>query len=130
MMIKFKQLAQILSMHGFDEGHTTLTINRDGLHQIINILLADEPFEEGSYLDANPDVRQAIESGKVTSGKEHYRVFGYYEGRFPGFGGFDANNYIEANPDLSFFREEIDWDYLCRQHYRDYGFSENRKIKT
>ncbi len=39
------------------------------------------PFDEQFYLDYHPDVRQAVERGDFKSGKEHYRSFGFEEGR-------------------------------------------------
>ena len=38
-------------------------------------------FDEGRYLDANPDVRDAVAAGVVRSGLTHYRRFGRQEGR-------------------------------------------------
>ncbi len=38
-------------------------------------------FEEASYLEANPDVRRAVEDGQFASGKDHYLEFGSKEGR-------------------------------------------------
>ena len=41
------------------------------------------PFEynEGEYLELNPDVAQAIKNGEYTSGIEHYLMFGFNENR-------------------------------------------------
>jgi predicted SAM-dependent methyltransferase len=38
-------------------------------------------FDEKSYLQANVDVRAAVEARQFSSGKEHYLKFGYSEGR-------------------------------------------------
>jgi len=43
-------------------------------------------FDERWYLEANPDVRVAVESGAFGSGLEHYRRHGEREGRFPNAG--------------------------------------------
>jgi hypothetical protein len=40
-----------------------------------------ENFNEKGYLDVNPDVRIAVESGVFSSGEEHYKLFGKAEGR-------------------------------------------------
>ncbi len=39
------------------------------------------PFPEDDYLERNPDVRQAVRAGECTSGRDHYRDFGFQEGR-------------------------------------------------
>ncbi|MDD4913604.1 MAG: hypothetical protein PHW13_01030 [Methylococcales bacterium] len=40
-----------------------------------------ENFDELAYLRANPDVKAAIESGQVNSGREHFIYHGKNEGR-------------------------------------------------
>ena len=41
----------------------------------------NELIAEKNYLDANPDVKAAVEAGTISSGAEHYRIFGQAEGR-------------------------------------------------
>ena len=38
-------------------------------------------FDEQAYLRANPDVSEAVASGAMSSGADHYRAFGVAEGR-------------------------------------------------
>jgi hypothetical protein len=38
-------------------------------------------FDERSYLDANPDVAQAVQRGSLRSGREHFLLYGIKEGR-------------------------------------------------
>ncbi len=40
-------------------------------------------FDEDWYLEANPDVRQAVCAQKLASGREHYLRYGKREGRKP-----------------------------------------------
>jgi SAM-dependent methyltransferase len=40
-----------------------------------------EEFDEEGYLVANPDVRKAVQSGRLTSGIDHFRRHGQFEGR-------------------------------------------------
>jgi SAM-dependent methyltransferase len=42
---------------------------------------ARETFSEERYLQANPDVKAAVEAGKLPSGWAHYQAFGRREGR-------------------------------------------------
>ncbi len=44
-------------------------------------------FEEAGYLEANPDVKRAVEDGQFASGKDHYLEFGRQEGRPTRLGG-------------------------------------------
>lgn len=41
----------------------------------------DQEFDETAYLEANPDVRQGVVSGRLKSGRQHYELFGRAEGR-------------------------------------------------
>lgn len=43
--------------------------------------LPTETFNDEAYLDANPDVRSAVEAGAFESGWDHYRKWGRREGR-------------------------------------------------
>jgi hypothetical protein len=45
------------------------------------VLVTDENFDEGSYLDANPDVADAVKAGVTKSGHQHFIEFGHKEGR-------------------------------------------------
>ena len=38
-------------------------------------------YNEGEYLELNPDVAVAIERGQFTSGIEHYLKYGFNENR-------------------------------------------------
>ena len=38
-------------------------------------------YNEGEYLELNPDVAEAIEKGQFTSGIEHYLMYGFNENR-------------------------------------------------
>ena len=38
-------------------------------------------FPEASYLDANPDVKEAVDNGQFRDGKHHYDAFGKNENR-------------------------------------------------
>ena len=57
-------------------------------------------FNESRYLEANPDVAEAVNDGVFLSGFAHYVSFGAAEGRFYG-GGFSEANYLATNPDVA-----------------------------
>ena len=38
-------------------------------------------YNEGEYLELNPDVDQAVKNGEYTSGIEHYLKYGFNENR-------------------------------------------------
>ena len=46
---------------------------------ILDELVTDDNFDEESYLVASPDVAAAIMAGSVTSGRQHFHLFGKSE---------------------------------------------------
>ena len=53
----------------------------DGEDQVRTPKKLFHDFDEETYLQANPDIRQAVAAGTVSSGLEHYRRWGRDEGR-------------------------------------------------
>ena len=47
----------------------------------------EAPFDEAWYVDAYPDVRDAVAGGTFESGHDHWLRFGKAEGRMPSGGG-------------------------------------------
>ena len=65
--------------------------------------------DEEWYLRGYPDVKEAIENGRVLSAKEHYSRFGYYEHRLPHPISVDTPWYLQTYPDVQ--------DSIKRQHF-------------
>ncbi|MEF2074016.1 hypothetical protein [Consotaella aegiceratis] len=128
-MLSFPWIKRALQLRGFDEGHKTLTMNRDGFLALLDQVIRASPFDEDFYLSAYPDVAAAVEQGEIETGFEHYKRFGFYEGRFPGFRGFDPDAYVAANPDLASFKGRLDYEKALREHYHHYGFVEGRPLR-
>ncbi|QCB46344.1 rhamnan synthesis F family protein [Hydrogenophaga sp. PAMC20947] len=53
-------------------------------------------FDEQRYLNHYPDVKVAVEQGKIENGKKHFLLFGYSEGRLLGLTRFDNSNAASA----------------------------------
>lgn len=85
-------------------------------------------FYEDEYLQYNPDVRAAVKGGQFEDGFHHFSTRGVDEGRFPGFRGFNGDDYIAANGDLAHFRAEPDPEESARRHFKAAGYSEGRKL--
>ncbi|WP_275790739.1 hypothetical protein [Pararhizobium gei] len=84
-------------------------------------------FDEKEYLDANPDVRGAVRAGLFPSGLAHFQANGHKEGRFPGYAGFNWDDYIRANADLAPLRNSTDPEAAARTHFREAGYREGRQ---
>jgi hypothetical protein len=58
-------------------------------------------FDETFYLETYPDIRNAVRSGKIGSGLEHYVATGYFESRLPARLMVDELFYLQENPDVA-----------------------------
>lgn len=63
--------------------HEARTVTRDELIKVLRPLIEATAFDETWYLDRHEGVRVAVAAGQITSGREHYVKYGYFEGRAP-----------------------------------------------
>jgi hypothetical protein len=71
------------------------------LKLLLQLAVAYSDFDEEGYLRANPDVRRAVQRGKIASGHVHYIGHGYFEGRTGGAAVVEENWYLEKYPDVA-----------------------------
>ena len=92
---------------------------------IMETVLNDIQLDEDWYLAKYPDVQNAIEAGRVRSGRHHYARFGFYEHRLPYAIEVSETWYVDAYPDI---REAIQKGvYKSGQaHFEMNGFREGR----
>ena len=124
----FERLLKICNIRGWAEGHKTLTLDRDGLVTILTEMLQASAFDEEWYLEQYPDVARAVESGEISSAREHYILFGYFEGRLPGLNGFDAEAYCSIYPDLEYILLGPKPEVTAQTHFVEYGYHEGRFV--
>lgn len=81
-------------------------------------------FDEAYYLNQNPDVLAAVQSGALSSGFQHFSANGLLERRAPSLF-FDEDLYLLANPDV---KAAVDSGALSSglQHFFQSGFNEGR----
>jgi hypothetical protein len=60
-----------------------VAVDRNHLVDILKPTLRTIHLDSEWYLQNNPDIATAIESGKVGSAEDHYITYGYYEHRMP-----------------------------------------------
>ncbi|HYX14871.1 MAG TPA: hypothetical protein VE944_10995 [Nostoc sp.] len=107
------------------------SVSDDTLIEIIDINLptaitlvegvgvVDEEF----YLLQNSDVVQAVIQGSISSGSQHFALFGQFERRDPN-NLFDTNFYLTNNPDV---KQAVDQGFTtAAQHYFTFGGFEGR----
>jgi hypothetical protein len=107
------------------EGDTHFRIERNLLVAIMGATLSKIKFDEAWYLSKYPDVKDAVKRGKVTSGREHYLLHGYFEHRMPTAILVNEKWYLEAYKDVA---EAIRAGIYknAQAHFDIAGFSEGR----
>jgi hypothetical protein len=99
----------------------TVTVEKNALVAWLRKVIELQPFDEEWYLKTYPDVRDAVNNGRARSGRQHYIDSGYFECRLPGLFGFQAEKYLELNPDL----RDLSKDQAL-QHFIYSGYREGR----
>lgn len=68
---------------------------------LLQAALAQSDFDEKGYLEANPDVAEAVRRGRVRNGRLHYLAGGYFESRQGGHPAVDEAWYLKTYPDVA-----------------------------
>lgn len=96
----------------------------------LDVVLTSQPtgtarngFDEALYLSRNSDVASAVQSGRISSGLEHFQRFGEREGRDPN-AVFDADYYLAQNSDVAAAVSR--GQTTAWSHYSNYGWREGR----
>jgi hypothetical protein len=87
--------------------------------------LEEISVDEDWYLEAYPDIKDAIVAGAVSGAAEHFRRFGYYEHRMPYKIEVDEAWYTLSYPDVQL---GIDAGHFAsgQQHFITLGYKEGR----
>ncbi|MEG4809779.1 hypothetical protein QUA82_18175 [Microcoleus sp. F8-D3] len=80
-------------------------------------------YNETSYLQENPDVAQAVASGIIPNGFEHWVKFGFSEKRTPQIS-FNEQFYLDANPQVAAVANSSFSSGF--EHYARFGAAEGR----
>ncbi len=77
-----------------------VTVPTPLLKFLLQAALLQSDFDEKSYLEANPDVAEAVRRGRVKSGRVHYVTTGYLECRSGGHPAVDEGWYLSTYQDV------------------------------
>lgn len=102
-----------------------IAVDRNHLISFLEPHIRRIRVDEAWYLERYPDVREAVESGSLVNGAEHYWRSGYYEHRLPYAIEVDETWYIAQYPDIG--------DAVAngmfgsgQAHFNEVGFAEGR----
>lgn len=124
-MIPATILSEALGFNPFDTSQPTLAVPQAVFSFLLQSYLAQLPFDEAAYLNANPDVAQAVQDGEFASGLSHFLQIGYQEER-GGFGSdFQEDWYLQQNTDVAVAVRLGDWP-SGQAHYQAHGKQEGR----
>lgn len=77
----FATIMQALKLSNDDMSSETVHIPTRFFKFLISLILLSQGFDEDAYRKANPDIDQAIRSGKIESAWVHFVFTGYFEHR-------------------------------------------------
>ncbi|MBX6382999.1 MAG: hypothetical protein IRZ07_08480 [Microbispora sp.] len=107
------------------EGASEVTIPMGLFRFLLQLAVANGDFNEAGYLDANPDVAEAVRDGAVESARLHYIGFGYFEGRLGATPEVDERWYLRSYPDVG-AAVRSGRIASATEHFRVIGASEGR----
>ena len=104
---------------------SVVELTRDQFFSLIRKLLVAVPVDEVWYTTTYKDIDEAIQTGSVSSAKEHFVSNGYFEGRLPAKIVVDEAYYVSQYPDVA---EGIDEGQIdsAQDHFESHGFGEGR----
>ena len=106
------------------DGEEPVIVPAPVLKALLRLAAPNSDFDEDGYLDRNPDVRAAIEAGRVANAHAHFAAVGYFEGR-RGAVPIDEGWYLHSYPDV---RSAVDAGVLrsAADHFYAIGAAEGR----
>ncbi len=122
----YQNLLKVVQVNEGKNGAKTVTVPFEMFHSLVETALrAKGEFDEGFYLAANPDIRNAVKKNEIASAADHYYRSGYFEGRMPKRFEVDEEFYLEQNPDVA---KGIKMRRIksCQLHFDTNGFKEGR----
>ncbi|HYZ31575.1 MAG TPA: hypothetical protein VE684_04750 [Crenalkalicoccus sp.] len=82
------------------EGASEVSVPMSLFRFLVQIAVANGDFNEAGYLQANPDVAEAVRRGEIENARLHYIGFGYFEGRQGATPEVDERWYLRSYPDV------------------------------
>ena len=100
--------------------------NADDFRKLVGLALGLVAVDETWYLSHYPEVKAAIASGGTPSATQHYREWGFLEGRLPSAPAVDERWYTMTYPDVG---EAITAGRFknATEHFLKYGYREGRR---
>jgi hypothetical protein len=95
---KYSDLCHLLKIK-FNINEESVSMPVKSLETLVKAVLQNVDINEKLYEFKYPDVKELTEKSDITA-TEHFRQYGYFEGRFLIPLDFDEGKYLEFNPDI------------------------------
>ena len=79
---------------------STVSVRTELFRDLLRFALAPGRLDENYYLNAYPDVADAMTRGLFVDARHHYVEFGYFEDRLPFWIEVDETFYLRMYPDI------------------------------
>jgi hypothetical protein len=100
-------------------------VSEDFLKFLLEKIVAQMPLSEEAYLNANPDVDDAMRKSGGPGARDHFAMYGYFEEREGAGPKFDEAYYLKNNKDVAAAVKAGEWSSGWA-HYRKEGMFEWR----
>ncbi len=102
-----------------------VAVERHFLTFCMETVLERVHVDEDWYLNSHPDIKDAIDAGRLESARSHYCKFGFFEHRMPYPIHVDETWYLTEYPDV---KEAIRQEHFAsgQAHFELIGFKEGR----
>jgi hypothetical protein len=120
-MIPYGQL-----VHGIESDQKNkIAVSFEALKKILLPLISKIIVDEDYYLERYEDIHDAIKNRQISSAKEHYVNYGYFENRLPPLFQVDEHWYLARYQDVRDAINEGKWE-SGQDHFTTAGFAEGR----
>jgi len=121
ILASFPELAQLRD----DNADMEITVGRNCMLAMVQLLLGSWPFDETWYLATYPEISDEIRKGRFISARQHFLRYGFFQGRLPCKPKVDAEWYTKSYPDVArgIASRRI---RSAEDHYIVFGFREGR----
>jgi hypothetical protein len=123
MMMAYGALIRIPT----DHKPRIIEVDEANLRAVLVAYAMHVEVDEVWYLQSYRDVRDALESGIVSSAREHYAQYGYFEDRLPRPIYVDETWYVKEYPDVAAALQNGGEVRSAQAHFELYGFKEGRR---
>ena len=102
-----------------------LLVEKNFFQSCMRNMIEQIPMNEAWYIEKYPDIAEGINKNLISSAREHYVTFGYFENRIPFPIAVDGPWYLKQYPDVDQAVQRKEFE-SAQDHFEIVGFGEGR----